>query len=169
VSFKAFATLVNGKFKAIFSPSGNFTQLYPSLTKWQRFPLPGKRRRREILRDNYTGQKYEKYTAEVNEIGNEELKETHDGEYFYDDDLFDDEFPGDGKIALKENLPAATEEELADTSGTRWLMYDGLGRLLNSKGLQGRPCVLRAICEAAETKLNHESGLLGELLHIVFR
>lgn len=123
------------------------------------------------MRDTYTGQKFEKYVAEVNEIGNEALKEsaeTQDEDYFYDNS-FDDAFPEDGKIALKENLPPAKEEELADTSGTRWLMYDGLGRLLSSKGLQGRPCVLRGICEAAETKLTHESGLLGELLHIVFR
>ena len=32
--------------------------------------------------------------------------------------------------------------------------------------LDGRACVLRAICEAAETTIN-DSGLAGEVLHIL--
>lgn len=102
--------------------------------------------------------------GDFEEVGNEELKES--SEYY--DESFDDEFEVDEKIPLAQNYPKAKDEELMDTSGSRWLMYDGLGRLLNSKGLEGRPCVLRGICEAAETKFTHHSGLLGELMHIAF-
>lgn len=138
----------------------------------QQKPFPNGRKRRETLTDELTGQKYEKYDVQVNEVGNEELRESNqtftgsESEY-YDDD-FDDEFEEDKKLLEIQNYPKPTEEELNDVSGSRWLMYDGLGRLLESKGLQGRPCVLRGICEAAETKFTHHSGVLGELLHIVF-
>lgn len=33
-------------------------------------------------------------------------------------------------------------------------------------GLDGRACVLRAICEAADTTLQH-NGLAGEVLHVL--
>lgn len=131
-------------------------------------PFPLGRRKRETATDKLTGQKYEKYEAEVQEIGNEELKESSDSTSDYYDDYFDDEFSEDEKIPKPQDFPNALEEELSDTSGSRWLMYDGLGKLLSSKGLQGRPCVLRGICEAAETKFTHHSGLFGELLHIIF-
>uniref|UniRef100_A0A182NF98 Protein brambleberry n=1 Tax=Anopheles dirus TaxID=7168 RepID=A0A182NF98_9DIPT len=36
------------------------------------------------------------------------------------------------------------------------------------KGLNGRSCVLRAICESSEASFTHTSGLIGELLHIAF-
>jgi DM4/DM12 family len=119
--------------------------------------------------DKLTGQKFERYVAEVNETGNEKLKDSAENDEEYDDDeTFDDAFPEDEKITTYENFPKAAEEELMDTSSTRWLMYDGLGKLLVSKGLEGRPCVLRAICEAAETPFTHYSGLFGEIFHIIF-
>jgi hypothetical protein len=116
--------------------------------------------------DPSTGQNFERYAAEVNEAGNEALKDYN--EYEEEDETFDDEFPEDEKVATVENYPQATEEQLADTSSTRWLMYDGLAQLLISKGLEGRPCVLRAICDAAETPFTHYSGLFGEIFHIIF-
>lgn len=141
--------------------------------------------------DKVTGQVYEKYDGEIEEIGNEELKNSSNSEV-YDDDTFEDEFLEDYKFIEQKNLVRFKiaqdfkirtrklkflqisvsdddeEEALMDTSSTRWLMYDGLSRLLSSKGLQGKPCVLRGICEAAETKFTHHSGLFGELAHILF-
>lgn len=151
-------------------------------TQWH--PFPNGRRRREIVTDRDTGQKYESYTGDVQEAGSEPLDDLGSEEF---DETFEDEFEDDEKTLRLENYPSATDEELTDTSGARWLMYvseilldyclsgyinltlqDGLGALLSSKGLQGRPCVLRGICEAAETKFTHHSGLLGELFHIIF-
>lgn len=104
---------------------------------------------------------------EVQEINNVPLKEeaTFDSQH---DDFFDDEYIENGKSPQFGDYPKASEEELADTSASRWLMYDGLATLLESKKLQGRVCVLRGICEAAEINFSHHSGLFGELLHIIF-
>lgn len=141
-----------------------------AVAQWK--PFPSGRRRREIMTDKLTGQKFEKYESEVKEVGNEELREDNEAmaetESNYFDEEFDDEFEEDKKIPLIQNYPKPAEEELSDESGSRWLMYDGLGKLLESKGLQGRPCVLRGICEASETKFTHHSGVFGELLHIIF-
>lgn len=150
-----------GYFPDIF---GNYTQTTYTETQWKPFPLG--RRKRETLVDQLSGQTYEKYDGEVKEVGSEKLRESSEVEYY--DESFDDEFLNDDKQPEVNNFPKAREEDLMDTSGSRWLMYDGLGRLLTSKGLEGRPCVLRGICEAAEAKFTHQSGLVGELMHIIF-
>lgn len=165
---------------------GNYTPANYAETKWQPFPN-GRRRRREILTDELTGQKYEKYYDEVQEINNSPLKEDMNAVSQQLDESFDDEYIENGKTPQFKDYPKATEEELQDTSSARFLMYDGLAKLLDSKKMQGwlllfiilskifsilslsgRACVLRGICEAAETKFSHHSGLFGELLHIIF-
>lgn len=123
------------------------------------FPLAGKRRRRrEILVDEVTGQKYESYDEEVTQVGDEKLEE-------FDDKIFIE----DWNVPKLRDYPKKTKEELTDTSGARWLLYDGLGRMLSAKGFEGRHCVLRGICEAAESKFGAHGGLFGELFHIAFR
>lgn len=49
---------------------------------------------------------------------------------------------------------------------SRWDIYSMLEAACNRLGLVGRACVLRAICEAADTTLQH-NGLAGEVLHIL--
>lgn len=49
----------------------------------------------------------------------------------------------------------------------RWILYRGIEMVLQHMGLPGHSCLLRVICEHASHPLSHESGLLGELLHIV--
>lgn len=50
----------------------------------------------------------------------------------------------------------------------RWMMYRTLEYILNTNRLHGKHCVLKAICESAQIPFTHESGLLGELFHIIF-
>ncbi|XP_058817543.1 uncharacterized protein LOC131680848 [Topomyia yanbarensis] len=50
----------------------------------------------------------------------------------------------------------------------RWVIYQALEAIADHKGFSGRSCLLRTICEAAEAKFTHSSGILGELLHILF-
>jgi DM4/DM12 family len=50
----------------------------------------------------------------------------------------------------------------------RWALYSSLEGVLERFGLQGRPCLLRSVCEAAANRLDHD-GLLGALLHLVLR
>ncbi|XP_049280055.1 uncharacterized protein LOC125762234 [Anopheles funestus] len=65
------------------------------------------------------------------------------------------------------------DEDLPSEFGTsspqsRWTFYHILEQLFDQKGLNGRSCVLRAICEGSEASFTHTSGLIGELLHIAF-
>ena len=152
--------------KWIYFPGvfGNYTPTNFATTAWQEFPN-GKRRRREIMTDEMTGKKYEKFMEEAEVIRNTELIENEDYE---DEDIFDDQFPEDEFVTKREDFPTPTEDEQNDNSASRWLVYDGFAKLLTSKGFNGRVCVLRGICEAAQAKFSHHSGLLSELLHIVF-
>ncbi|KAH8360099.1 hypothetical protein KR093_010803, partial [Drosophila rubida] len=49
----------------------------------------------------------------------------------------------------------------------RWIIYRGIEMVLQHLGLPGHSCLLRVICEHAALPLSHESGLLGELFHII--
>lgn len=115
---------------------GNYTPANYAETKWQPFPN-GRRKRREILTDELTGQKYEKYYDEVQEINNSPLKEDKNSDSQQLDESFDDEYIENGKTPQFKDYPTATEEELQDTSSARFLMYDGLAKLLDSKKMQG--------------------------------
>jgi hypothetical protein len=90
-------------------------------TAWKPFPYGG-RRKREILTDKLSGQKYEKYDGEVKEVGNIELKDNVQTNNLYDqeDEMFDDHIDNQGNIPKLSDYPLKTEEELMDTSGTRW-------------------------------------------------
>jgi len=90
-------------------------------TAWKPFPYGG-RRKREILTDELSGQKYEKYDGEVKEVGNVELNDNVQTNSLYDeeDEMFDDHIDNQGNIPKLSDYPLKTEEELMDTSGTRW-------------------------------------------------
>lgn len=55
-------------------------------------------------------------------------------------------------------------EELDDT---RRRFYTFLEQQFDSWGRNGRQCLLRTICQVAESPIRH-NGLIGELLHVVF-
>lgn len=56
-----------------------------------------------------------------------------------------------------------------DDDEVRWIIYRALEYILKQKRIDGKQCVLRAICEAVQLNFAHESGLLGEILHILLR
>ncbi|EDV93444.1 uncharacterized protein LOC6564241 [Drosophila grimshawi] len=60
-----------------------------------------------------------------------------------------------------------TNEPINTGSIYRWVLYRGIEMVLQNIDLPGRSCLLRVICEHAALPLTHESGLLGELIHIV--
>ncbi|XP_034935143.1 uncharacterized protein [Chelonus insularis] len=49
---------------------------------------------------------------------------------------------------------------------SRWEFYRLLESALETLG-SGKACLLRAICEAAQTSFDESNGLLGELLHVI--
>ncbi|CAG9791027.1 unnamed protein product [Diatraea saccharalis] len=63
------------------------------------------------------------------------------------------------------NLPLISSRQ--SRSITRELVYTVLENRFKQHGMQGRECMLRNICEAAETTLHH-NGLLGHIMHIIF-
>lgn len=60
-----------------------------------------------------------------------------------------------------------SEDEIDDDK-VRWVIYQGLELILNRKSIDGKQCILRAICEASRLHFTHESGLLGEIFHVLF-
>ncbi|XP_049871742.1 uncharacterized protein LOC126370748 [Pectinophora gossypiella] len=63
------------------------------------------------------------------------------------------------------NLPVISSRQ--SRSVTRELAYTVLETRFKEHGMNGRECMLRNICEAAETPLHH-NGLLGHIMHIIF-
>ncbi|XP_068148975.1 uncharacterized protein [Drosophila tropicalis] len=51
-------------------------------------------------------------------------------------------------------------------SSYRWAAYKGLEGLANRLGYQGRICVLKSICEAAEEPFHYANGLFADIFHI---
>lgn len=157
-------------FPGVFNTSGPNMQIFDSQNN-QNSPFPSYfgRRKRAIKSDATTGEKVEIYEGDVKETGNEELK----NEIPEHDEEFEDEYPGDyefeyERFPLVSDFPRPNEQALKDTSSTRWLMYDGLADLLHKQGINGRECVLKSICEAAEVNFTHHSGIFGEIFHILF-
>lgn len=154
----------------VFNTSGLNMQIYDAQNN-QNSPFPSYfgRRRREIKADPNTGEKFEVYEGEIKEAGNEELK----NEIPQNDEAFEDEYEGDyeyeyERFPIVSDFPRPNEQALKDTSGTRWLMYDGFADLLHKQGLNGRECVLKSICEVAEVNFTHHSGIFGEIFHVLF-
>ncbi|XP_069694257.1 uncharacterized protein [Periplaneta americana] len=56
--------------------------------------------------------------------------------------------------------------EKRSLSKTRWNLYSMLEVIIDRLELDGRACVLRAICEAADTTLQH-NDLAGDVLHVL--
>ncbi|XP_034101965.1 uncharacterized protein LOC117566534 [Drosophila albomicans] len=70
-----------------------------------------------------------------------------------------------------DDLGKSTKKLLTRTnkvlSSYRWTLYKGLEGLAQRLGYQGRICVLKSICEAAEEPFHYTNGLVAELLHIL--
>lgn len=155
-------------YPGVFNTSGPGMQIFDSQNNQNsKFPSYFGRRRRSLKNDNDVDEKSEIYEVNAEQVGNEELKDDEE-----DEEEFEDEYPGEyeyeyERFPMASDFPQPNQKALADTSGTRWLMYDGLADLLHKQGINGRECVLKAICEASEVQFSHHSGIFGELFHIL--
>lgn len=67
------------------------------------------------------------------------------------------------------------DDEIIDTpvkpdnipDSSRKIAYELIEEIINREGKDGRQCMLRAICEVAETPVNH-NGIVGELMQVFF-
>lgn len=113
---------------------------------WQRFP--NGRKRRELLTDPMTGQSYESYDVDVEEIGEIPLKNNtmykegdNDDTMETEDDEFDDQFEEDVQDRkILEDLFQQSHEVVEndveksddfDLSSSRWVAYDTLSKMLD--------------------------------------
>lgn len=56
-----------------------------------------------------------------------------------------------------------------EADSSRKVAYKIIENVLNREGKNGRACMLRAICEVAETPVNHdENGIIGEFMQVFF-
>ncbi|KAJ3666044.1 hypothetical protein Zmor_001500 [Zophobas morio] len=53
-------------------------------------------------------------------------------------------------------------------ASSRWDIYKLLSRAIEMRGFEGKPCILRAICEVAGAPLEKNYGLFNELIHVLF-
>lgn len=74
----------------------------------------------------------------------------------------------EAKVKSVGEVSPQTEDSHGDDDDVRWMIYQTLEKVLRSKNIDGKQCVLRAICEASRLKFTHESGLLGEIFHVLF-
>lgn len=70
------------------------------------------------------------------------------------------------KFGIQRRFNSRSEKSLnKDGDRSRKFAYEIVENTLNGIGRNGRECLLRSICEAAETPLSH-NGLIGELWDI---
>jgi hypothetical protein len=67
---------------------------------------------------------------------------------------------------VEAEVKGVSEAEVGDE--VRWMAYQALEYLLYSKSIDGKQCVMRAICEASQLHFGLQSGLLGEIFHVLF-
>jgi len=118
----------------------NYTTDFLYDTKWHEFP--NGRRRRDVVTDPATGQKYESFDAEVHQVGDEKLSNEIDD----NEDVFDDEFEEDileRKLLekfqaerqskapeMKKDEEGDEQDNSIDLSTSRWIIYDVLAGML---------------------------------------
>ncbi|KAG5676910.1 hypothetical protein PVAND_006713 [Polypedilum vanderplanki] len=71
--------------------------------------------------------------------------------------------------SLKNGVNKGYEHHLSfKPDSSRKIAYEMIEEVLSKEGKNGRQCLLRTICEVAETPLRHDNGIIGELLEVLF-
>lgn len=79
----------------------------------------------------------------------------------------DESYDVEAEVKSVGEVSPQTEDDDEGDDDVRWVIYQALELLLYSKHIDGRQCVLRAICEASRLHFGLQSGLLGELFHVL--
>ncbi|KAM7356285.1 uncharacterized protein ACRADG_002090 [Cochliomyia hominivorax] len=76
-------------------------------------------------------------------------------------------------LATTDKVPLKTRDDFLKNnkkvllSSYRWTVYKALEGLGNRIGLSGRDCLLKSICENAETPFHYYNGLIAELFYVL--
>ncbi|XP_055910741.1 uncharacterized protein LOC129945107 [Eupeodes corollae] len=98
--------------------------------------------------------KVEKYNVEAVEIA-----------YGLDDNDLDSDI--DEVRTDFDELYEIRKREQKHLSNYRWVIYKALEAAMDRKGLSGRTCVLRSICEASSLPFYYQNGIFADLIHII--
>ncbi|KAG4071209.1 hypothetical protein HA402_008944 [Bradysia odoriphaga] len=103
---------------------------------------------------------YEKYDVEAVQIGTGLTTKDEEAEHYsneWNEVADDEEFAPEDYRITKQN----------DFQTFRWTLYKGLEAMAERKGLAGRACMLRTICESAHAPFSFSSGIVAEMMHIL--
>lgn len=122
---------------------------------------------------------YDRNLKDKRSTDNREIEDIYQNETFYRNYMADQQYDG-----LKLNSSISSYDKTIDTPSNPWynriyfddnksiednirfVIYKMIESLADSKGFNGKSCMLKSICEAGETKFTHHSGIVGELLHV---
>ncbi|XP_063703879.1 uncharacterized protein LOC134833488 [Culicoides brevitarsis] len=148
-------------FKAQYYVADHVSDLYLKEDTWAHItdvtePERGTRRKRELFFDPQLNQTYERYDAEI------------DGEVFYENlDLKEESAKHQSVIKRLVEHREKFFGQSAEHGINRWHIYYAIEGIFEQRGLDGKACMLRMICEFAQAPITYYSGLLGEIAYIV--
>ncbi|CAH0562492.1 unnamed protein product [Brassicogethes aeneus] len=74
----------------------------------------------------------------------------------------------EANYALPDNATSLTYPPIIERGIDRAFVYNALETKMNTSGYPGKACLLRTICEASTHTVEHNNGVLGDILHIIF-
>lgn len=74
----------------------------------------------------------------------------------------------DGKRSIKDNPTTPSVSKKSKRMFTRKYLYRTIENNLDGAGFNGTACLLKTICETAESDLYENNGVFGNLFHIIF-
>lgn len=93
-------------------------------------------------------------------------RETHSSQTVMDNMIFSDTHRRQEVNKIRRTR--ASESNTKPHKSERATIIPKLEKILNNAGLEGKPCLLRAVCEVHEAPLQHY-GLMGQFLTLFFR
>lgn len=100
---------------------------------------------------------------------NETINIDQNNSFINDEHYNDDDDDDSNYYDLTQESPDWKEEiyQHDRAQNSRWEIYKMIEVFTDEKGFNGRECILKSICEAAEATFTHKSGIIGEILHIL--
>ncbi|XP_077290262.1 uncharacterized protein LOC143914045 [Arctopsyche grandis] len=117
-----------------------------------------------------TGNENSREEATDEKFSGEKLRKTHN-ELAYSEGGKINATGEDSKVGEQRLWELMEDERLERLKNrpktSRWDIYKVLEHMVEKNGFSGRACILRTICEAADTPFTYHNGILGELAHII--
>lgn len=136
--------------------------------------------------DNEQNEWYERHQVEAEievengtQTSNDSEKVIDNGLWIDQQDAYDNidqlaqqipQYQGTTRFSLYKGIAAVADRlisEIIFVKSNNKLHKKSVVVLFNSKGLSGKACVLRSICESAHTPFDYSNGILSEMMHVI--